>query len=204
MNFENYEDEKIVDLAQKGDENAQEYIIRKYKGLVRSKSRLYFIAGGDGDDLVQEGMIGVFKAIKDYDPQKDAAFKTFVELCINRQIIKAVEKASRQKHMPLNNSIVFSGGSFGENHEEAEEPVYLSVAAGEEEQPEKMLMAKEMADEISEDKKGIFSKLEKQVLKEYLKGDNYVEIAETLGKNSKTIDNALQRIKRKVRAYFSD
>lgn len=200
MTYDDYTDEQLVGLASGGDEEAKEYIIRRYKGLVRSKSRFYFMAGADGDDLVQEGMIGVLKAIRSFDPDKDASFKTFADKCITGQIINAVEKASRRKHMPLNDSVSLSdeGSGDGSGH------LLEAARAGDDQHPEKLLIVKELEQEILNDVKGVFSKLERLVLEKYFTGEDYLEIAAELDKSPKTIDNALQRIKRKAKVYFAD
>ena len=192
-------DEEIVAQAQKGDMLAYEFLIDKYKSLAKAKSRMYFIAGGDHDDVIQEGMIGIFKAIHDFDMEKNTSFKTFVELCVTRQIITAIQKATRQKHQILNESLSLNAGDTDENEDYRDN---LMDAVSHDDSPEKQLMMKEVVRFLKENEKEIFSPMEIQVWDKVLKGKDYKEIAEELGKEPKNIDNALQRIKKKLKSYL--
>lgn len=192
-------DEKLVLLAQEGDANAEEYLIRKYKDVVRSKAHLYFMVGADGEDIVQEGMIGIFKAIRSYNKTKQASFHTFAEICINRQIITAIKRATRLKHSPLNTSV-----SLSKPLSEAEPETTLeeTLSASSNTDPEALFLLKEDMGYIEGNGQEIFSDLELSVWNEYLKGKSYQKIAEITGKSPKAIDNAIQRTKRKLELYL--
>lgn len=187
-------DEETVELSAEGDKAATEYILSKYKYLVRARAKAYFIAGADRDDLVQEGMIGLFKAIRDFDAGKQASFRTFAELCIKRQIITAVKAAARQKHIPLNSYVSLNKPIY----DDGECFVSDMISKGESADPEALFLRQEMnrALEVKIEKK--LSRLEKTVLDMYLCGMNYIEIAKELKRPPKSIDNALQRVKRKL------
>jgi RNA polymerase sporulation-specific sigma factor len=189
-------DEQLVSLAQSGNLEAEEYLIRKYKELVRSKSQFYFIIGADGDDVMQEGMIGLFKSIHSYKDEK-ASFKTFAELCVSRQIITAIKSASRRKHEPLNESVSLSDPVNDDDNSITLEEI---LCAGKEMEPEEELLVKDLMEEISGNGQKLFSAFETQVWNEYLSGKNYREIAESLGKSPKAVDNAIQRTKKKIMA----
>ena len=194
-------DESIVKMAQEGSSTAYEYLIGKYKELAKMKAKSYYIAGADNEDVVQEGMIGIFKAVRDFDEEKDASFRTFAELCINRQILNAIKGANRQKHQILNESVSLSAGeeeNGGENGSLAER----IVSANPDTDPESMMLMREVVEYLKENDQNIFSPLESQVWNEMLKGKNYREIAFSLRKSSKTIDNAMQRIKKKIEGYL--
>ncbi|MEG0830591.1 MAG: RNA polymerase sporulation sigma factor SigH [Anaerovoracaceae bacterium] len=199
--LENLTDEKLVQIAQVGDLHAEEYLIRKYKDVVRIRAQLYFIMGADGDDVVQEGMIGLFKAIKSYKPERTASFHTFAELCINRQIITAIKTANRKKHSPLNTSISLNnpvGETIGQENATLQE----TLPAGSEADPEELLVIKDVMNYILSNDGGMFSNLEMKVWNEYLQGKGYLEIAGITEKTPKAIDNAIQRIKKKILAYL--
>lgn len=194
-----HSEEELVGLAQKGNEEAEEYLIRKYKDLIRTKARLYFMMGADHDDIMQEGMIGIFKAIKSYDPTKQASFHTFADLCINRQIITAIKQAARMKHSPLNTSVSLS-------RPVSAEPQAITLAevlpTDSDSDPESLLLLKEVLDYLEGSEQGSFSNFEHTVWKEHLQGKSYAEIAQNLGKSAKSIDNAIQRTKRKIALYL--
>ena len=194
-------DESIVKMAQEGSSTAYEYLISKYKELVKVKSKSYFIAGGDNEDVIQEGMIGIFKAVRDFDEEKDASFRTFAELCINRQILNAIKDANRQKHQILNESVSLSAGE-AENGEAQGSLAECIASANPDTDPESMMLMREVVEYLKENDQHIFSPLESQVWNEMLKGKNYREIAFSLRKSSKTIDNAMQRIKKKIEGYL--
>ena len=198
--FNQYSDEELILRLRDGEENITDYIMEKYKNLVKSKAKSMYILGADSDDLIQEGMIGLFKAIRDYDSGRDASFFTFADLCISRQMYTAVQASGRQKHAPLNTYIslyshVSSPGEHG--NEEAE---LLSILASKAElSPEEMLIDRENVENLEKTIERELSHFEKQVLDLYITGMSYVQIAKVLGKDEKSTDNALQRIKGKLR-----
>ena len=199
MNYTGFTDEELVDCAQKGDEPAEEFLIRKYKDVVRSKAHLYFMVGADREDIVQEGMIGIFKAIRSYNVGKQASFHTFAEICINRQIITAIKRAGRLKHSPLNTSVSLSRPISDEDPAKTLEETLSSNSNTD---PEALLLLKENMDYIEGNGADIFSDLELSVWNEYLKGKTYLEISEITGRSPKAIDNAIQRTKRKLELYL--
>lgn len=194
-------DESIVKMAQEGSSTAYEYLIDKYKELAKIKSKTYFIAGGDNEDVIQEGMIGIFKAVRDYDEEKNASFRTFAELCINRQIVNAIKGANRQKHQILNESVSLNAGEELEN-EDVQPLAERLASANPDDDPEAMMLMKEVVDYLKANDRDIFSPLESKVWGEMLKGKTYREIALVLRKSPKTIDNAMQRIKKKILSYL--
>ena len=198
-NYNLFNDEKLAELAQAGDETAEEVLINRYKELVKSRARMYFIAGADAEDVIQEGMIGLFKAVRDYCSDRDTLFRTFAAVCINRQIITAIKTAKRMKHGPLNNSI-----SLNRPLEESgcEKDVIENILAAPVSNPEEMILIQDTIDEITSAMSQILSKFELQVWQLYISGQNYTDIAEKTGKSPKSIDNALQRIKRKIAAEY--
>ena len=181
-------DEQLVLLAQSGDVAAEALILEKYKPLVRSRARELFLAGGDRDDLLQEGMLGLFKAVRNYDPQREASFGTYARLLVTRQIYNAVAAAQRQKHQALNQSV-----SMTEIEEQQD-----TLALGTAESPESIVMDLENARELREKIFGLLSPMEKKVLEQYLEGYDYLQIAAQMSRPAKSIDNALQRIRGKV------
>ncbi len=193
--FYDMTDEQIVILAKSGDLEAEEHLIRKYKELVKMKSQFYYIIGADGDDVIQEGMIGMFKAIHSFDPDGGTAFRTFANLCINRQIVSAIRTASRKKHEPLNESV-----SLYDPVKDDEPEVTLQeiLRASHEMEPEQELLMKALLEEISNNENNVFSSFELEVWNQYSLGRNYREIAEDLGKSPKAVDNAIQRTKKKI------
>lgn len=193
-------DEQLVDLAKSGNLDAEEYLIRKYKELVRKKSQFYFIIGADGDDVMQEGMIGLFKAIHSFDPEGGAAFRTFADLCINRQILTAIKTASRRKHEPLNESVSLNEPVAVTGAAQNEGGVTLQeiIRGNREMEPEEELMLKTLLEEISSNENNVFSSLEMEVWNLYSQGCNYREIADILDRSPKTVDNAIQRTKKKI------
>jgi len=200
-------DEQLVKMAQEGSETAMELLIEEYRSLVKSRSREYYIIGAENEDVVQEGMIGLFKAIRGYDSRRDASFKTFADQCINNQILSAIKKANRLKHQPLNDSISISqelgkeDGFDGRRNEGVLEDVLQDAHAN---GPEEVMLMKEVVSSLRAYDSGIFSSLERKVLEEKLKGRSYQEIAQALGRSPKSIDNTLQRIRKKVLAYLED
>ncbi len=184
---EQFESDEQATAAAKHEEEAAMYLIEKYKPLVLRFSRARFLAGGEHEDLVQEGMIGLYKAIRDYDPSRDTSFSSFAGLCIDRQILKAIEAYGRDKMKPLNESVGLTGD---------EEPFPEQTLGGD---PESIVIEREAADEQLRLLRGRLSRLENQVLDLYLEGCDWHEIAARLGKSPKAVDNALQRIRRKSR-----
>ena len=199
--FETLTDEEIIRRVRGGEKEGTDYLLEKYKNLVRKKARALYLIGGDNDDLIQEGMIGVFKAIRDYDPEKGASFSTFADLCINRQIVTAVKAALRYKHSPLNNSMSLSN-PFSENGEEGAtlEDTIMSNAS---EDPEAMLLLREGLDYIERNGGELLSSFEQKVWDLYLKGVSYTEIAKLTNKTPKAVDNAITRAKRKLEPMLS-
>lgn len=192
-------DEDIVEAVREGDSEALEYLIYKYKNFVRAKARSYFLIGADREDIVQEGMIGLYKAIRDFRENKLASFKAFAELCITRQIITAIKTATRQKHIPLNSYVSLDKPIYDEDSDRT----LLDVICGSKvTNPEELMINKEEFSGL-EDKMGeILSDLERKVLMLYLDGRSYQEIAIDLERHVKSIDNALQRVKRKLERYL--
>ena len=193
-------DEALAALAQTGDREAEDIIIRRYVEMVRGKAHLYFIVGADSEDVIQEGMIGLFKAIHDYSGDREATFKTFAELCINRQILTAVKTASRRKHQPLNNSVSLSTPVDETGNGTLEESLGGDMASN----PETVFMKNTLSALLTNEDSCLFSSMERRVLKEYLAGKKYPEIAQSLGKSYKAVDNAMQRIRRKISEYMNN
>lgn len=194
-----FSDKELVLKAQAGDLDAEETLMRKYKETVKIKAKMYYMAGADEDDVVQEGMIGLLKAIRQYDAEKDAAFGTFAGVCITRQIISAIRTADREKHKALNTSISLSDPLKDSGDDMTLEDTLRTNMA---ENPETLLVFKDIVYYIMHNGDNILSDFEMEVLSEMVKGKNYEEIAEKLGRNPKSIDNAMQRIKKKVVAYL--
>ena len=199
--FDSMTDEEIAMLAQAGDEDASEYLLNKYKNFVRSKARSYFLVGADHEDIVQEGMIGLFKAFRDFKPDKLASFHAFAELCITRQIITAIKTATRQKHIPLNSYVSLNKPLYDE---ESDRTLLDVCAEGHSANPEELLISQEDLRGIHQKIDEVLSSLEQEVLSAYLDGKSYQEIADMLGRHVKSIDNALQRVKRKLEKYLED
>ena len=196
--YEQATDEELIDRLRNGEESIVDYICDKYKNLVRSKAKSMYILGADSEDLIQEGMIGLFKAVRDYDAGRDASFFTFADLCISRQMYTAVQAAKRQKHIPLN-TYVSLYGSFSEKEEGEERNLLEALANPTELNPEEMFLDKERVAYLEEVIENELSSFEKQVLDLYLTGMKYTQIAKVLGKDEKSTDNALQRIKNKLK-----
>ncbi|MEE0771686.1 MAG: RNA polymerase sporulation sigma factor SigH [Anaerovoracaceae bacterium] len=192
-------DENLVLSAQEGNIEAEELLMRKYKETVRTKAKMYYMAGADEEDVVQEGMIGLLKAIRQFDADKEASFGTFAGICITRQIISAIRSADRHKHKPLNTSVSLSDPLKEENGEITLEDTLKTNTA---ENPETLLVIKDIAYYILHNGDNILSDFEMEVLNEVLKGYDYDKIARKLGKNPKSIDNAMQRTKKKIVAYL--
>lgn len=197
--FEVLTDEDIVMEAKNGDEIALEFLINKYKNFVKAKARSYFLIGADREDIIQEGMIGLFKAIRDYRDDKLASFRAFAELCITRQIITAIKTATRQKHIPLNSYISLNKPIYDEDSDRT----LLDILSGTKiTDPEELMINREEYHDIEYKMGEILSELEWKVLNLYLEGKSYQEIAIDLERHVKSIDNALQRVKRKLERYL--
>ena len=191
--FDNVSDEELIMRFRAGETSIEDYLMEKYKGLVRQKARAMFLIGGDTDDLIQEGMIGLFKAVRDFQPGREAAFATFAGVCIDRQLYSAIQSSNRQKHIPLNSYVSL-------NQEEEGSPIWeLSV-----ENPESIVIDQENARDLQQKFMGFLSPMERKVLDLYLRGEGYVEIARILNKSPKSIDNALQRIRSKIREALEE
>ena len=186
-------DRCLLRRIRQGDDDAMEKLLEKYRGLVRTEARKFFLAGGDEEDLIQEGMIGLFKAIQSYREEEDTAFSTFAVLCVRRQIYTTVTASNRKKHSPLNHYISI----FGETGDRETEN--LNSALGDPvENPEELMLQKEAIQDYYREMDQKLSRFEKQVMEQYLKGEDYTEFAGKLGKTNKSIDNAIQRIRRKL------
>ena len=187
-------DEELVELAQNGDGEALPFLLDKYKNFVRTRARSYFLIGADHEDIVQEGMIGLYKAIRDYNPEKLSTFRAFAELCVKRQIITAIKTATRQKHYALNSYVSLNKPLYDEESDRT----LLDVLEGRVTNPEDLYISQEDLSHIETQIDTMLSDLEQQVLQCFLDGSSYQEIAEELGRHVKSIDNALQRIKKKL------
>ena len=194
MDYSKLEDNEIIERIHKHDDDAVEYLLKKYGYLVKREVRTVYLIGAEMDDLSQEGMIGLFKAMRDYQPEKEASFATFASVCIRRQIQNAITNSNRKKHVPLNSYVSLYMNSEEDDNFMLEERLTTSR----EEDPEKLLIAKEQQKDRNERIRKELSKLEKQVLTLYLQGMSYEAIAEHLGKTEKAVDNALQRIRGKL------
>ena len=199
--FADLTDEQVVGQAQQGDSVAIEFLLSKYKNFVRSKARSYFLIGADHEDIVQEGMIGLFKAIRDYQSERLSSFRAFAELCITRQIITAIKTATRQKHVPLNSYVSLNKPIYDE---ESDRTLMDVIVEGRAQNPEELIIGRENLLSIRDRVDQVLSPLEQDVLNAYLDGKSYQEIAEKLGRHVKSIDNALQRVKRKLEKSFED
>ena len=194
-------DEGLVRRARAGDQQAMDQIIARYRGFVRLKASAYFLAGGDSEDLIQEGLIGLFKAVRDYRPEREASFRSFAELCVTRQIITAIKTAARNKHTPLNTYVSFSNTRAGSEQETTLADVLPDDPVTD---PVNQAISTEELQSLVECLGKVLSPLESQVLAMYLEGRSYEEVAERLECNPKSVDNALQRVKRKVEVHLKD
>ncbi|HEU5140675.1 MAG TPA: RNA polymerase sporulation sigma factor SigH [Bacillales bacterium] len=197
--FEKMEDERLVEYVHVGNNKALEYLIDKYKNFVKAKARSYFLVGADREDIIQEGMIGLFKAIRDFQDDKLSSFKAFAELCITRQMITAIKTATRQKHIPLNSYVSLDKPIYDEESDRT----LLDILCGSKvSDPEETVIHQEEFDNIEGKMSEILSDLEQKVLMLYLDGRSYQEISADLNRHVKSIDNALQRVKRKFERYL--
>ena len=199
IELEHLTDEEIVELAKYGNVGALEFLINKYKNFVRAKARTYFLIGADREDIIQEGMIGLYKAIRDYRYDRQASFRAFAEICVTRQIITAIKTATRQKHIPLNSYVSLNKPVFDEESERTLGEVVVTEKDG---NPEDLFINQENLMDIESTMNKILSPLEQEVVGLYLEGKSYQEIAEQLNRHVKSVDNALQRVKRKLEQYL--
>ena len=191
----------IVLKASKGDKIALEYIIKKYKNFVKAKAKSYFLIGADKEDIIQEGMIGLYKAVRDFDASKTNSFKGFADICITRQIITAIKTATRQKHIPLNSYISLNKPVYDE---ESERTLLDIIATSIVTDPEELIISKEELKHIESKMNELLRDLELQVVDYYLNGKSYQYIADKLKRDVKSIDNALQRVKRKLEKHLEN
>ena len=196
--LKNCTDESLIERIHAGQEELTDYILEKYKPLVRKKTNAMYLIGGETEALIQEGMIGLFKAVRDFREEKESSFYHFAELCINRQLYSALEASNRKKHLPLNSYVSLSGSENEDGVPMEELLPFIS------ENPEQRIIEQEIWDDFQKKLSGNLSKMEKQVLMQYLDGYNYIQIAKQMQKPPKSIDNALQRIRQKIRKIQQD
>ena len=195
--YEEESDEALLDMAWNGDSEAMDYLMNKYKNLVRSRARTLFLVGADKEDLIQEGMIGLYKAIRDYKQEKDVAFRTFAELCISRQMYSAIKGSNTKKNQPLNNYVSIDVMKGTDDREVSPEGL-LELSSKKILNPEQLVIDKEAANVLEYILVGHLSRMEREVLFYYMNDYNYSQIAAAVGKEPKAVDNALQRIKKKL------
>lgn len=193
MSFDCCSDEELIVRLRSGENEIMDYILEKYKPLVRKKTNALYLIGGENEDLIQEGMIGLFKAVRDYNEDKDCSFASFAQLCISRQLYSALEASNRKKHGPLNTYVSFS------LEEQEGQLVFEDFFSRKTSSPEEWILEQEKLKELQRRMKERLSSMEQQVLELYLGGNNYIQISEILQKSPKSIDNALQRIRQKIR-----
>lgn len=198
LKYVELEDEEIVEAVHNGESEALDFLINKYRNFVRAKARSYFLIGADKEDIVQEGMIGLYKAIRDFKEDKLASFRAFAELCITRQIITAIKTATRQKHIPLNSYVSLDKPIYDE---ESDRTLMDVLSGAKVMDPEELFINQEEFDRIEIQMEELLSDLERKVLALYLDGQSYQEISEELNRHVKSIDNALQRVKRKLEKH---
>ena len=194
--YDRLTDEELVALIRSGDALAEEYLYGKYRRIVRGKARSYFLVGAEYDDLIQEGMIGLYNAVREYTPERNASFHAYADLCITRQLLTAIKNASRKKHVPLNTYVSFSQPISDGN--ETEKTLADILESSSSDDPEKALLGRETAEMLSHDMRHLLSPLERKTLALYLRGFSYQQIGDELGRSRKCIDNTIQRIKKKL------
>ena len=200
-NYEALSDEDLLSLHRAGDARAEEALYARYKQIVRSKARTYFLIGADREDIIQEGMIGLYKAVVDYQFDKNASFRSFAELCITRQIISAIKAATRKKHVPLNTYISFNRPAYESENERPLIDVLTSTRISD---PEEVLIGRENYAAVADSIEHSLSRLERDTLGLYLYGYSYQQIADHLQVTSKSVDNAIQRVKKKLEEYLKN
>ncbi len=198
MSYKDFSDEELIERLRAGEKDITDYIMEKYKPLVRKKTNAMYLIGGETEDLIQEGMIGLFKAVRDYDAEKSTSFFSFADLCITRQLYSTLEASNRKKHSPLNNYVSFS------SQEETEGINLEEILSSQSISPEQMMIEEEGKQEFFNRLEENLSTMEKKVLYLYLEGDTYLQIAEHMEKSPKSIDNTLQRIRGKVKQLNED
>lgn len=198
--FHSLEEEEVVLQAQGGSERAMEFMLNKYKNFVRAKARSYFLIGADREDIVQEGMIGLYKSIRDFQAEKLASFRSFADLCVTRQIITAIKAATRQKHVPLNGYVSLNQPIY----EEESDRTLMDIIDGRTTNPEELFISQERLNHIERKIDEMLSDFERNVLDEFMDGKSYADIAVDLGRSMKAVDNALQRIKKKLIKALED
>lgn len=194
-------DYELVDMAKQGDKYAINKLIEKYSIMVKAKAKTYFLVGADKEDIIQEGLIGLYKAIRDYDEDKTCSFRYFADICVTRQIITAIKTATRQKHIPLNTYISLNRPMF---EEESERTLYDMVTTSLDNDPEGLVIDKEAYKDMENRMKKTLSKFEEEVFIRYLSGQSYSDIAISLSKDAKSVDNAIQRVKKKLEKNLSE
>lgn len=201
LRYKELPDEKLIEMLNQGNTRVMDILLEKYKNMVRRKARAMFLVGGDTDDLIQEGMIGLYKAIRDYDKNRETSFLTFANLCIDRQIYTAINNSNRKKHGPLNSYVSIFGSEADSG---IYEEYYVDSHSDENRNPEELLIDRENVRYIERALEKSLSKFEREVIKMYIDGDGYQEIAKRMDKKPKAIDNALQRIKSKVNGIIDE
>ena len=199
--YREFSDKELVRGSRSGDKLAESVLISRYQYLAHVKARSYFLTGADHEDTVQEGMIGLFKAIRDYQPERLSSFRAFAELCITRQIITAIKTATRQKHVPLNSYVSLNKPIYDE---ESDRTLMDVIVEGRAQNPEELIIGREDLVSIRDRVDQVLSGLEQDVLDAYLDGKSYQEIADKLGRHVKSIDNALQQVKRKLEKFLEE
>lgn len=201
INYESLSDEELLSIQRTGDKRAEEMLYARYKQIVRSRARTYFLIGADREDIIQEGMIGLYKAVLDYQFDRQASFRSFAELCITRQIISAIKSATRKKHIPLNSYISFNRSVFdGDN----ERPLIDVLTSTRMTDPEEVLIGRENYAAVADSIEHSLSKLERNALGFYLDGYSYQQIADALQVTTKSVDNAIQRVKKKLEVRLQE
>ena len=201
INYESLSDEELLSMHRAGDKRAEDTLYARYKQIVRSKARTYFLIGADREDIIQEGMIGLYKAVVDYQFDKNASFRSFAELCITRQIISAIKAATRKKHVPLNTYISFNRPAYESENERPLIDVLTSTRISD---PEEVLIGRENYAAVADSIEHSLSKLERDALGLYLYGYSYQQIADHLQITTKSVDNAIQRVKKKLESRLNE
>lgn len=196
--FETLSDEEIIELIRQGNNDALDYLMKKYIGMVKRECRTLYIIGAEDEDLIQEGMIGLFKAIRDYRPDGEAGFSTFAVICVKRQLITAIKNSNRKKHIPLNTYVSYYAPV---NEDDEADCIVENIMADQRSEPEDIMISKEGVASIEEFIEQKLSSMERRILKEFLTGDSYEQISGRLGYSEKSIDNAIQRIRRKLKEH---
>ena len=200
VGLEEFEDQDLVTRVREGDDRCLEILLSRYRNFARSKARSFFLAGSDKEDVVQEGMIGLFKAIRDFDLEQETPFRAFAELCISRQILTAIKTANRNKHQPLNSSVSLDAPVYGDDS--SDRSLGDNLVAPQTNDPAELVISAEEIEGIRDSMKENLTELEGDVLRLYMDGKSYEEIAGVLGNHVKSIDNALQRVKRKLQRHI--